>query len=285
MAKIKKLSELALFQCMPNTKIPATKNGFKDANMDFDVKSYLEKGYNIGLACCQSGLIVLDADVDESRDLNGLKTITEFEMQLGTLPRTLTVQTPRNGRHFIFSSRGIDNPVGKIGKDIDVKFNGYVVFPPSKIDGKSYKIVDGIDENGDFIIADLPEKWITYLNKKNKGIPCSSYNNRTQIKRHPDYKINQIIDNCKFLQFCRDNAYCLDEPLWFSMISILSSVNNSDTLIHWLSKPYPNYTYKETQQKINRAKKYGRPQTCKYISENYPLICKGCISSCQRGDL
>ena len=109
--------------------------------MDFDVKSYLEKGYNIGLACCQSGLIVLDADVDESRGLNGLKTIREFEMQLGTLPKTLTVQTPRDGRHFIFSSRGIDNPVGKIGKDIDVSSMAMLFFHRVKSTVKVTKLL------------------------------------------------------------------------------------------------------------------------------------------------
>lgn len=60
MARILQASALALFPCKPNTKIPATKNGFKDAKMDFDAKSYLEKGYNIGLACSQSGFYASD---------------------------------------------------------------------------------------------------------------------------------------------------------------------------------------------------------------------------------
>ena len=252
MAKIKKLSELALFQCMPNTKIPATKNGFKDAKMDFDVKSYLEKGYNIGLACCQSGLIVLDADVDESRGLNGLKTIREFEMQLGTLPKTLTVQTPRDGRHFIFSSRGIDNPVGKIGKDIDVKFNGYVVFPPSKIDGKSYKIVDGIDENGDFIIADLPEKWIEYINKcpqVNKAYQDD--NKSSNQKESADDKFQNMFNECPFIRHCVENAASLSEPEWFNFAACLNHLENGEELFDRYSKPHPGlYVYLLSKRSI-----------------------------------
>lgn len=286
MAKLLNLSELLLFQCKPNSKIPATPNGFKNAKINFDVKTCVANGFNVGLACEMSNIIVLDCDVDEARGLNGLKTLENLEKELGKLPNTLIQTTPRGGKHYFFSNKGITNPIGKICKDIDVKYKGYILIEPSKINSKAYKFIDGIDKNGEFIIADLPDKWITYLNKKNKVIHHSfDNNNRTQIKIHHDYNIKQIMEKCKFLQFCRNNAHCLDEPLWFSMISILSSVNNSDTLIHELSKPYPNYTYRETQQKINRAKKYGRPQTCKYISENYPLICKGCISSCQRGDL
>lgn len=286
MTKTKKMRELALFQCKPNTKVPATKNGFKDAQRNFDVKNYEEKGYNIGLACSQSELIVLDADVDEERGLNGLETIKTLETKLGVLPKTLTVQTPRGGKHFIFSSKGVGNPIGKIGKDVDVKFNGYVIFPPSQIDGKYYEFVDGISENDDFIIADLPDTWIKSLNKKDKTVSNSKvYINKQQTKTDIAYNFQHIIDNCKFLQFCRDNAQYLDEPLWFSMISILSHINDGERIIHELSKPYPNYTYQETQHKINRARKYGKPQTCKYISENYPLICKGCVSSHKKGEL
>lgn len=274
MARILQASALALFPCKPNTKIPATKNGFKDAKLDFDVKSYLEKGYNIGLACCQSGLIVLDADVDEKRGLNGLKTIQEFETRLGTLPKTLTVQTPRNGKHFIFSSRGIDNPVGKIGKDIDVKFNGYVIFPPSKIDGKSYKIVDGVEENGNFIIADLPDKWIEYINKcphVNKAHQDS--NKGSNPKETVDDKFQNLFDECPFIRHCVENAVSLSEPEWFNFAACLNHLENGEELFDRYSKPHSGYDKDLVKKKYQNASNYN--VSCKAIGQVFSG-CKNC---------
>ena len=274
MARILQASALALFPCKPNTKIPATKNGFKDAKMDFDAKSYLEKGYNIGLACSQSGLIVLDADVDEKRGLNGLATIKEFETQLGTLPKTLTVQTPRNGKHFTFSSRGIDNPVGKIGKDIDVKFNGYVIFPPSKIDGKSYKIVDGIDENGNFIIADLPDKWLEYINKCPQVNKSYQDNNKSSNKKESVDKFQNLFDECPFIRHCVNNAVSLSEPEWFNFAACLNHLENGEELFDRYSKPHSGYDKDLVKKKYQNASNYN--VSCKAIGQVFSgcKICK-----------
>lgn len=274
----KKICELSLFLVKQNAKNPATQNGYKDAKVNFDINSCRKRGYNVGLACVTSGLIVLDADVDEQREFNGVETIKNLELKLGELPKTLTVKTPRGGKHYIFSSKGIDNPIGKIGKDVDVKFNGYVIFPPSQINGKIYKFISGVNDNGDFSIAELPQKWLSYLNK-GKCKPKDHIYSKP-IKQEPlcNVNIEKIISGCKFLQFCKNNAQYLDEPLWFSMITILAQIKNSDIVIHNLSKPYPNYSYKETQQKIDRARCYGKPQTCSFISTNYPAICGNCIS-------
>ena len=75
---------------------------------------------------------------------------------------------------------------------------------------------------------------------------------------------------------CKDNAEILSEPQWHSMISVLAQIENSDELIHSLSEPYPQYSYEETQKKIDNARAFGRPQSCKYISANYPEICGNC---------
>ena len=64
--------------------------------------------------------------------------------------------------------------------------------------------------------------------------------------------------------------------MWFSMISILAQLDGCESLIHELSAPYPKYSFKETEYKISRAKNFGKPQSCNYISKQYPEICKGC---------
>ena len=85
-----------------------------------------------------------------------------------------------------------------------------------------------------------------------------------------------MFNECLFLQFCRDNAETLSEPMWHSMVTVLAQLDKSDELIHELSLPYPKYKYKETQKKIDYARKFGYAQTCKYIAANYPMVCKDC---------
>lgn len=276
----KNWKNFATLVCVGNSKIPATKNGFKDAQFGQDVQQIVDCGYNVGLACAMSNLIVIDCDIDETKGYNGVQVLTEKEKELGKLPKTLTQKTPRGGRHFIFSARKIHNPIGKIGNSIDIKFQGYVLIAPSSINGKSYKIIDGIDENGNFIIADLPDNWITFLNKSDETETAKKVNFKTiPHKIYNDINIEKMFNNCEFLRYCRDNADKLSEPEWFSMISILAQIENSDELIHKLSEPYHKYNYAETQKKIENARKFGHSQSCKYLSENHSDICKNCIST------
>lgn len=270
----------ATFAIKGNTKIPATKNGFKDAKFGHDVQKLIMQGYNIGLACAMSNLIVIDCDVDEAKGYNGLQVLAEKEKDLGKLPKTLTQKTPRGGKHFIFSAKKIHSPVGKVGESIDIKFQGYVLIAPSSINGKSYEIIDGIDENGNFIIADLPDNWITFLNKSDETETAKKVDfNAIPHKTYSDINIEKMFNNCEFLRYCRDNADTLSEPEWFSMVSILAQIEDSDELIHKLSEPYPKYNYAETQKKIDNARKFGHSQSCKYISDNYSDICKECTKN------
>lgn len=280
---LKNLPKFALFRCKGNSKQPATIQGFKNAQFGLNAELIIGQGYNVGLACTTSNLIVLDCDVDDTKDYNGVKALNKIETELGTLPLTLTQKTPRGGRHFIFSSKNILTPRGKIGKDIDVKYNGYIMIAPSVINGRQYEIIDGIDKNGDFIIAELPQAWLDYINKPFKGKNKKALNvtkSQAMPKVYGNINVDKMFRNCKFLQYCREWASCLSEPEWFSMISVLAQIKGSDELIHGLSAPYGRYSYEETQKKIDLARKFGRPQTCEYISATHGL-CNGCKSAVQ----
>jgi len=273
--------EFATFTCKNNSKQPATPNGFKDAQFEQDVQELVNKGFNVAQACEMSNSIVLDCDVDKPRGLNGIETLEKLELELGKLPKTLTQQTPRGGRHFIFSSKGIRSPRGKIGNDIDVKFKGYILISPSSIDGKHYEIIDGIDENGNFIIAELPEKWIEYLEKSCVHKTNSTLKNIPQCKIYKEIDTDRMFNSCRFLTYCADieHASCLPEPIWHSMVTVLSCIEDSDELIHKLSEPYHSYSYEETQKKIDNARQFGQPHSCTHISANFPEICKNCPSA------
>ena len=245
-------SQFAIFPCKPNDKKPATRQGFKDAKFGQDFMALIEQGYNVAVACAMSNIIVLDLDYhDENSTVE--EDLKKLEVELNSkLPRTLIQSTASgNGKHLIFSANGITNPIGRIGKFCDVKYNGYVIIAPSVINGRQYQIVDGIDENGKFIIADLPQAWLDYINKDIQGskVKTHKFTNIPKRKIYSNINLERIFNNCAFLQFCRDNAEDLPEPMWHSMITILAQIQNSDELIHRLSEPYHNYSYDETQKK------------------------------------
>lgn len=279
----KKWQKFATFPCKGNSKTPATRSGFKDAQFGQDVTAMLKAGYNTAMACEKSGVIVIDIDYHDENS-TAMEDLQALEVKLGAkLPRTLTQSTASgNGKHLIYSSKGITSPRGKIGKYCDVKHNGYVLIAPSVINGKQYEIIDGVDENGNFIIAELPQAWLNYINKatsSNKEQSLNPANSDKERKVYKNLNIEQMFNNCTFLRYCRDNADCLSEPEWHSMITVIAQIDDSDELIHTLSEPYPNYSYDETQKKINYAREFGHPQTCAYLSENYPEICKNCLSN------
>jgi putative DNA primase/helicase len=74
---------------------------------------------------------------------------------------------------------------------------------------------------------------------------------------------------CLFLQHCKKNAKTLSEPDWYAMISNLAVFEGGESAIHKLSSPYPNYSYEQTQAKIDHFIKSGtKPMTCRKIGEN-----------------
>lgn len=268
--------QFATFPCQTNGKKPATKRGFKDALFGQDVMSFIKQGYNVALACEMSNVVVLDLDYHDSNS-TAIEDIRDLEKVLGVLPLTLRQSTASGkGQHLIFSAKGITKPIGKIGKFCDVKYSGYIMVAPSTINGRQYEITEGVFSNGDILIAELPERWLDYLNK---DVPANNtvvdYSNLPK-KTYSDINIDELFKNCAFLRYCKDNAETLNEPAWFSMITILAQIENSDELIHKLSEPYAKYSYEETQSKIDRARTFGYSQSCKYLSETFSEICKNC---------
>ena len=274
--------QFAIFPCKGNSNITATRNGFKDAKFGQDIESIVNLGYNIGLACEKSGVIVIDVDYHDENS-TAMDDLKQLEIELGAqLPLTLTQATASgNGRHLIYSAKGIISPKGKIGKFCDIKYNGYIIISPSAINGSQYEIIDGIDKSGRFIIADLPHAWLDYINKTAKNSKTMAYNDTdtSENKIYTNINIERMFNNCAFLQFCRDNAENLPEPMWYSMITVLAQIKDSDELIHRLSEPYYGYSYDETQKKIDYARQFGHAQSCKYLSVNYQEVCKDCHSA------
>jgi hypothetical protein len=143
--------DLPVFPLIPDGKIPATPNGFKDATThELAVCQWWKDTpeANIGLPTGQrSGLFVLDVD-PKNGGLDSLAKLPE-------LPPTRTARTPSGGFHYFFRWQPpLGNSAGKLGPGLDTRGEGgYVVVPPSIIEGKRYEWMNEDDP------AELPE-WL-----------------------------------------------------------------------------------------------------------------------------
>jgi hypothetical protein len=151
----------AVFRLSPGTKKPLKgSNGFKDATTDPEqIRGWWKKtpNANIGVATGASRLIVIDGDVKHGDD--PVDSLLQLKNGHNFLPETLRSATTSDGWHLYFRApEGIEirNSVGELGPGLDVRGEGgYVVAPPSVVDGKSYRWINGIDEP----VAQLPD-WL-----------------------------------------------------------------------------------------------------------------------------
>ncbi len=139
---------IPVFPCRAGAKEPVTKNGFKDATTNLEqINKWWGENHEYNLAMCpaDAGLFVID--IDPGADLS----------QLEKLPDTYTVRTPRGGQHLYYEGSGVST-VGKLAPHIDTRgVGGYVLVPPSVVDGKAYTLERDIDYRSvpDWIIAPL----------------------------------------------------------------------------------------------------------------------------------
>ena len=106
---------------------------------------------------------------------------------------------------------------------------------------------------------------------------AGNYQPKLQSEEH----LQMLLDNCDFIEYCRQNAETLPEPLWRAMLSNLTRLEGGEKAAHELSKTYPGYSFMETQQKMEliKASECG-PIRCDAIREygfNCPKHC-GCAA-------
>jgi hypothetical protein len=131
----------AVFPLQPNSKLPLTEHGFKDASRDPEqIRQWWTKWpeANIGIATGRiSGIVVLD--VDRKHGVDGVVSAAELD-----LPPTLVIRTPSGGYHLIYKSPASAIVPRRIGvmEGLDVLGeSGYVVAAGSCVNGVPYQIV------------------------------------------------------------------------------------------------------------------------------------------------
>lgn len=162
---MKRKEEWHVFPLQPNSKLPYKsitdekgRGGFYAATNGAGKIMYWKKNFpncNWGL---RTGSIskCFVVDIDVKKGAQGDKSFWHLIEEYGETPVTLTVDTPTGGKHYYFRmTKHVPTIIGagKYG-GIDIKSdNGYVVIPPSSIDGKQYEVC--LDEE----IAECPD-WL-----------------------------------------------------------------------------------------------------------------------------
>ena len=128
-----------VFPLAINSKLPAIAGGkgHNDATIDLaQIRIWWkDKEYNIGIACgSKSNLSVIDLDGKQGMD--SAKKIKTF------IPETLLVKTPRGTHIYLRHNAELKTTTGVLEK-IDIRSEGgYVVAPPSVVEGITYEFKD-----------------------------------------------------------------------------------------------------------------------------------------------
>jgi hypothetical protein len=133
-----------VFPCQPGTKIPATAHGFRDASTDpVQITSWFGRGFgwNLAIATGAPGPDVLDIDQHGPAG-NGFTAFVRLQQAGLVNGAAAYVRTPAGGMHAYFAGSGQHN--GHLARHhLDFRSaGGYILAPPSQIDGHPYQVID-----------------------------------------------------------------------------------------------------------------------------------------------
>lgn len=162
-------SGIPVFPCQEDAKEPACANGFEDATTDPERIRALwhNPNFNIGVCPELAGWLVVDLDVSPEKD--GAGTWAKVCAERGWKPNsTYTIETPRGGKHLYYAGSG-RSTVNKLGTGIDTRGRGgYVLVPPSRVNGKPYRVVSDHD------IAEAPSGLAAALDTSATAVRATS---------------------------------------------------------------------------------------------------------------
>lgn len=148
-----------VFPCRPREKIPLTHHGCRDASADpKTIEAWWKRwpSANIGLQCGpESGIYVIDVDVDAEKGVDGWKSIKQEGWEL---PPTVRQDTPTGGGHFLFKADQAPDNKNNFRNGIDIRGrNYYIILAPSvHPQGGEYKWADGADPDS-IELAEYPD--------------------------------------------------------------------------------------------------------------------------------
>ena len=139
-----------VFPCVYGRKIPLTRHGFRDATTDEQrITAWFgsHPDWNLAIATGAPGPDVLDVDQHGPAG-NGYAAFATLRQAGLADGAAAYVRTPSGGLHAYF--RGSDQRNGHL-PDCHLDFRsrgGYVLAPPSQVDGKPYQLIRTADADG-----------------------------------------------------------------------------------------------------------------------------------------
>jgi hypothetical protein len=172
-----------VFPCQPGQKIPATRHGFLDATTDPEqITCWFTRhpDRNLAIATGVPGPDVLDVD-QHGKAGNGFAAFNRLT-RAGLLDgASAYVRTPSGGLHAYFTGTGQRN--GHLpAHHIDFRSTGgYVLTPPSQVDGKPYQLIKSLD-------GDSRLDWAAAT----RLLQPPEQQRRPQIRHDPDGDLGQL---------------------------------------------------------------------------------------------
>ncbi|MDA8323385.1 MAG: bifunctional DNA primase/polymerase [Actinomycetota bacterium] len=141
-----------VFPCQPGSKQPATRHGFLDATTDPDRIRWWwrrDPGANLAIATGTPGPDVLDVDQHGAAG-SGYAALNRLARAGLIRDAGAVVATPHGGLHLYYA--GTDQGCGKLpAQHLDYRSRGgYVLAPPSQVDGRPYRVVRHQPQAGPF---------------------------------------------------------------------------------------------------------------------------------------
>jgi hypothetical protein len=132
-----------VFSCKPGLKEPATPHGFKDATTDpGQIRRWWTRcpAFNVAVATGAPGPDALDVDVHPGG--SGFEAFNRLKRAGLLTGAKAIIRTPSGGLHVYFD--GTDQANGRLPRHhLDFRgLGGYVLVPPSTVNGRPYELID-----------------------------------------------------------------------------------------------------------------------------------------------
>ena len=96
--------------------------------------------------------------------------------------------------------------------------------------------------------------------------------------QYPMADFDKVEASCAWVHHCVVDAASLPEPEWYAAVSIACLCQDGHAQVHEISRPYPDYSVAETDDKIAKAENNAGPRTCANIRTacGGEQFCSGC---------
>lgn len=142
-----------VFPCQPGSKIPAMEHGCKDATTNPDIirSWWSDYAWNVAIATGAPGPDVLDVDNKGDAGWGAYNRLRRAGLLAGACA---LVRTRSGGLHVYFTGTDQRNAAHIGGVALDFRAaGGYVLAPPSTVDGGRYEVLEKRSQAGTFDLA------------------------------------------------------------------------------------------------------------------------------------